>query len=110
MEYWKECISEAFDEVGIKATKDQIDTVASWVEGAHENYGMATGSDVASSNYVSDDTRELEELKKSQAAHEKWINETSQCVHCNDGSVKDGWGREWPCMTCGGTGRVRRKF
>ena len=46
MNYWEECISEAFDDVGIKATKDQIENVAAWVEGAHENYGMAHGYDV----------------------------------------------------------------
>lgn len=45
MNYWEECLSEAFDDTGIIATKKQIDTVASWVEGAHENYGMAHGYD-----------------------------------------------------------------
>jgi len=45
MDYWNECISEAFDEAGIDATKEQIDGVAEFVEGAHENYGMAFGHD-----------------------------------------------------------------
>lgn len=43
MNYWEECLAEAFGDAGITATKEQIDTVASWVEGAHENYGMAHG-------------------------------------------------------------------
>ena len=41
MEYWVECIETAFEEAGIKATKEQIRMVASDVEGSHENYGMA---------------------------------------------------------------------
>ena len=45
MDYWEECISEAFDDAAITASKDQIGIVASWVEGAHENYGMARGYD-----------------------------------------------------------------
>lgn len=45
MDYWHECIAEAFDDAGITATDKQIATVAGWVEGAHENYGMAHGHD-----------------------------------------------------------------
>lgn len=45
MDYWEECISAAFDDVGIEATEEQIKNVAFWVEGAHENYGMAHGHD-----------------------------------------------------------------
>lgn len=45
MDYWKECISEAFDDAGVTVTSKQLETVASWVEGAHENYGLATGHD-----------------------------------------------------------------
>ena len=45
MSYWEECVSEAFEDAGITANPDQIATVAYWVEGAHENYGMAHGHD-----------------------------------------------------------------
>jgi hypothetical protein len=45
MNYWEECISLALDEVGIVATQDQIKTIAGFVEGGHENYGMAHGHD-----------------------------------------------------------------
>jgi len=44
-DYWIECISEAFCEANIAATKEQIETVASWAECAHDNFSMATGSD-----------------------------------------------------------------
>ena len=45
MEYWEVCIAEAFEEQGIAATLEQIMAVASWVEGGHENYGLAHGHD-----------------------------------------------------------------
>lgn len=45
MNYWEECISEALSDVGIIATQKQIENIASWVEGAHENYAMDTGLD-----------------------------------------------------------------
>ena len=51
MDYWTECVEEAFCDAGLEATKKQVDCVANWVEGAHENFGMATGQDVASQNY-----------------------------------------------------------
>ncbi len=43
MDYWKECIAEALEEAKLEATKEQIDTIVSWVEGAHENYEMSHG-------------------------------------------------------------------
>lgn len=45
MSYWEDTVKESFEDAGITATDEQIDTVISWVEGAHENYGMATGRD-----------------------------------------------------------------
>lgn len=45
MDYWFECIAEAFEDAGIVATKEQINTVASWVKGAHDNYSQAHGYD-----------------------------------------------------------------
>ena len=45
MDYWKECITEAFEESKIVATEEQIDNVASWAEGAHENFSTANGYD-----------------------------------------------------------------
>ena len=68
MDYWKECISEAFCDVGIKATDEQIENVVGWVEGAHENYGMATGQECIPNPMQS----EVEQLK---AAHEKEIKD-----------------------------------
>lgn len=43
MDYWLECVKEAFEDANITATDEQIDTVVSWVEGAYENEGLARG-------------------------------------------------------------------
>jgi len=64
MNYWNECIKEAFEEAGIVATTEQIETVVNWVEGAHENYGLATGSD-----FIFNSLRE--ELDKTKRELEK---------------------------------------
>jgi hypothetical protein len=107
MNYWEECIRESFDDCGIVATEEQIKTVASWVDGAHENYSMATGEDVASANFVSDEERELKMLKKAIENKKQWELSTSPCITCNTtGMVTDGWGRDIKCEYCRGKGRV----
>lgn len=106
MNYWEECITEALDDSGLKATKEQIENIASWVEGAHENYGLATGLDVVVMNHKTDAEIELEKLKKSIADKEEWESSTSPCKSCNTtGTVKDGWGRDLVCQNCDGKGR-----
>src|ERR1700722_10749454 len=43
--YWKTCVEEAVDELAISATPQQLKDLAEWIEGAHDNYGMAHGHD-----------------------------------------------------------------
>jgi hypothetical protein len=43
MKFWVECVSEAFADARVVASQEQIKTVACWIEGAHDNYGLATG-------------------------------------------------------------------
>jgi len=81
MNYWRECISEAFDDAKITATAEQINTVASWVEGAHENYGMAMGHDAIPNPLREENGRLSRELKEEQAK----VN----------------------CRVCGGFGEIR---
>lgn len=45
-DYWGETMSEACEEAALPATKEQINTLASWAEGAHDNYSQARGYDV----------------------------------------------------------------
>ena len=66
MDYWEECIREALEDANLKADETQIDTLVSWVEGAHENYGMAHGHD-AIPNPLSLEIESLRsELKKEK--------------------------------------------
>lgn len=80
MDYWKECISEAFEDAGITATQEQVDTVTSWVEGAHDNYGLATGYDCIPNPLES----EITGLKES---HAKEIDELEKREQCYKQSV-----------------------
>ena len=97
MNYWEECISEAFDTAGIVASEDQIKEVACWVEGAHQNHGMAQGYDAIPNPLRLENDNLKKELKKEQ---EKvickecdgvgWItipgpyhSGTSQCFKCH---------------------------
>ncbi len=75
MDYWNECISEALDDAGIAATQKQIDAVVLWVEGAHENYGMAHGHDCIPNPLGEENKRLARELAKER---EKII-----CGECN---------------------------
>ena len=108
--YWLECIAEAFGDVGIEATDEQIREVAEWVQGASENYGTATGLDVIPNPAETQAKRELEELKQKQKAKERWELETDPCPSCiTTGTVRDGWDRNVTCDRCGGAGRVPRR-
>jgi hypothetical protein len=103
MNYWDECIEAALAEVGIKASAEQIKIIAGYVEGEHENYGMAFGHDALSNPLES----RLEEAER------KLEIERSK-VMCSDCSGK-GWIRthmpgigrssESECRRCRGDGR-----
>ena len=105
MEYWKECITEALEDVGIEANEKQINEISEWVEGAHENYSMAHGYDVISSPSESRSEKELRELKAKNEERELWNRTTKICPDCVDGIQRDGWGREHSCDMCNGRGR-----
>ena len=64
--YWSECISEALEEAGIVATVEQKNAVAEFVEGAHENYGMAHGHDAIPNPLKADNDRLAKELKREK--------------------------------------------
>lgn len=101
MKYWEECIREALDEAGIRATDEQIDIIVEWVEGAHENYGMAHGHD-AIPNPLRFEVNELKQkLKREQ---EKVI-----CVECSGSGRIISYGpyhsADSECYRCRGEGR-----
>lgn len=74
MEYWKVCIEEALCDAGISATEEQIKTVAYWVDGAHENYGTATGSEHIPNPMISEVDELKRKIKQLELAHEKQID------------------------------------
>jgi len=100
MDFWEECISESFDDAGITATKDQIGTVAYWVEGAHENYGMAHGYDCIPNPLNTEIERLKNELKIER---EKGI-----CPECKGKGGEMSYGGTFQsfheCSKCQGSG------
>jgi len=107
MDYWEECVSEALEDAGLSATKEQRDTIVAWVEGAHENYSMGHGHDVIGRGAESDAERELREMKRRAEQLRVWEATTKPCRPCTTtGSVLDGWGRPQTCLDCDGDGRT----
>ena len=80
MEYWKCCIEEAFDDLCIEATKDQIAGVIEWVEGASENMSMATGSDCIPNPMCSEVDDLKAKLVKQEIAYERQLNGIAKWV------------------------------
>lgn len=102
MNYWHECISEAFGENGIKATDKQIVSVADFVSGAHEQYGMAFGHDA-----IPDPQRLENDKLKLELAEER---EKVHCTECGgSGSITCDVGLSHysvsQCSLCHGKGR-----
>tara|TARA_R110000796_G_scaffold100803_1_gene209519 strand:+ start:211 stop:525 length:315 start_codon:yes stop_codon:yes gene_type:complete len=73
-DYWEYCILDAFEDAGITATKEQIDKVIGWVEGCHENYGMAHGHDCIPNPMISEVEKLSRALKKQQEDHDSQLN------------------------------------
>ena len=97
MDYWEECIAEAFEDAKIVATEEQIKTVASWVEGGHDNYSTATGGDCIP------DPGQMENAKlKSELAKEK---DQIFCHKC-DGTGRSRYDKSEECFMCRGRGRL----
>lgn len=102
MNYWQECVAEALDDAGVAATKEQIATITSWVQGAHENYGMAHGHDAIPNPLLEENARLGKALKDEQ-------NKVT-CKECNGkGSIVTSCGptrsASSGCWKCKGEGR-----
>lgn len=66
MDYWYDCILEAFDDTGIKATDEQITAVAEWVKCSHDNYGMHTGDQYIPNPLKSENDQLKRKLEREQ--------------------------------------------
>jgi hypothetical protein len=108
-EYWQECISIAADECGATLTKEQIDYIAGSAQSGHEHYRMASGDDVASSNWHGTQEREKTELK-AKARREA---DAEFCKPCQGGGRLTSYAGPWrsnsPCHHCNGNGRIYRR-
>ncbi len=106
MDYWEECVAEAFEDAKIQASDEQVNIVASWIESAHDNYGMAFGHDVATANFHGEKERERQELEKQLAREQN----ASWCSTCSgEGRVRTYFGTmmsDSDCYKCNGTGKI----
>lgn len=84
LRYWIECVADGAEGCGAKLTQEQIEYIADSVQVCHENYGMASGYDVASANLSAARDREKEDLKKAV------LRERAKM----------------PCKICDGTGQI----
>lgn len=106
MNYWKECISIAADEIDLEMTDAQLKYLADAVEGGAENYSQAMGHDCIPNPVESRAQEELREMKRKAQQQEEWVSKTKPCrLCCTTGAVKDGWGRDQTCFRCDGKGR-----
>ena len=111
MNYWEECILDALEEAGVKATKEQIDMIVSAVEGAHETYDMAHGYDCIPNPANTELSNELNRLKQEKECNDKWVCSTKPCINCTTtGTVLDIYGRDMTCPACDGKGRVLKNW
>ncbi len=102
-EYYSECVAIAAEECGAILTKEQIDYIGGAVAGSAENFSMAFGYDVASSNLRAHHDREADKVKQ-MLEYEQTVHRT-RCPDCKGhGFTRDGWGRDFGCRSCDGKG------
>jgi len=58
--YWRIFAEEVPSDLGITMTDEQVDGLTRALEGAHENYGLGSGRDVADANWKANHDREME--------------------------------------------------
>lgn len=101
IDYWKECISIAAEDCGLKMTDEQLDMLAGSVESGHENYGMAFYSPPAGEHIVTENAR----LKRELATERDKIH----CKTCNGSGRTITYGpyhsADSQCWKCNGDGR-----
>jgi hypothetical protein len=101
IEYWKECLSCAADDISLKLTEEQLEYLADAVQGGHENYGMA---------YYQPENPLIRELRDTEKAL-KEEREKVSCKSCNGSGriVTHGphHSSDTQCWKCNGEGKVK---
>jgi hypothetical protein len=72
-DYFFDTIAGALEEVGIKATNEQIQIIADAVQISHDNYGMAHGYDCIPNPAVSEINKLKREFEKQREKHEVFL-------------------------------------
>ncbi len=103
MDYWEECVRTAFDDAGIVATEEQVQSVRETVEGAYLTYCDYHGHAVIG-NPLLDEIKELKQQLKNEKAKKT-------CLICKgEGELVIFFGFDWEsisaCETCNGEGKV----
>ena len=105
MDYWREAVDCALDDAGVTATEQQREEIAGVMEGSHENYGMASGHDVASANLSAAQDREKEDLERELARERNKVH----CKECNGAgriiTLGPSHSSDSQCWKCNGDGR-----
>lgn len=103
-DYWKTCIEEAVSELGITVTDEQLKDLSEWVEGAHDNYGMAHGHDCIPNPLASENRRLAKALEiEREKIHCEGCNGTGRIY-----SQGPHHGSDTQCWKCHGEGRHSR--
>ena len=106
MNYWKESVESSLSEAGVVATEEQIVAIAEDMKISHEQFDMAYGYDVASSNWEKERERELKKLR-DQVVFER---EKMHCHDCNGkGYITENFcsrSSTSECFKCRGEGRI----
>ena len=79
-DYWKECIGEAAACCDLELTPEQLDCLATSVEGAHECYGMAFYSPSWSDRISDIERGSSEKLKRLQAEFDAYRTNAETAV------------------------------
>lgn len=70
-DYWEEVIDASLNDLGIKATREQIATIAGDVDTAREHYGLATGLDAVPNPMLAEVRRVQDSATRDRADLEK---------------------------------------
>ena len=86
--YWRMCAEGAADELGLKLTEDQIQTLAAHMHEAHDMKYEATGECIATRNVKQEQESRKVKLKKEARSNLRilWRNLETVRVSTGDGS------------------------
>lgn len=96
-DYWEDCIAEAFEDAGIKATDKQVSVVAGWAESGHDHFHQHSGHDSIPNPLMAEIAELKRKLKREEdklicgecdgsgeeVTHGPYHSSCSSCYKCN---------------------------